>query len=72
MAAFLQTYGIWIALAGVMLLMHRFGFGCCGSHGHGADQQQKEDPKPPESKAIAGGKPEPTAATPPARGGGCH
>ncbi len=37
MIEFLQTYGLWIALAGVFIVMHRFGMGCCGGgHQHGA------------------------------------
>lgn len=35
MIEFLQTYGLWIALAGVFFTMHRFGMGCCGGQKHG-------------------------------------
>ncbi len=34
MEAFLQTYGLWIVLAGVFLAMHWFGRGCGGGHAH--------------------------------------
>ena len=34
MIEFLQTYGLWIALAVVFFAMHRFGMGCCGGHAH--------------------------------------
>jgi hypothetical protein len=34
MIEFLQTYGLWIALAGVFIIMHRFGMGCCGGGHH--------------------------------------
>ena len=34
MIEFLQTYGLWIALAGVFFIMHRFGMGCCGGGHH--------------------------------------
>ncbi len=44
MIEFLQTYGLWIALAGVFIVMHRFGMGCCGGgHQHGA---------PPRNNAL--------------------
>lgn len=33
MIEFVQTYGLWIALAGVFVAMHLFGRGCCGG-GH--------------------------------------
>ncbi len=33
MIEFVQTYGLWIALAGVFVAMHWFGRGCCGG-GH--------------------------------------
>ncbi len=33
MVEFLQSYGLWIALAGVFVAMHWFGRGCCGG-GH--------------------------------------
>ncbi len=46
MIEFLQTYGLWIALAGVFIIMHRFGMGCCGGgHQHGP---------PPREKALPG------------------
>lgn len=52
MEAFLQTYGLWILLAGVFLAMHWFGMGCGGGHGHG---QHREDAagKPGEEKQAA-------------------
>ena len=33
MLDFIQSYGLWIALAGVFVAMHWFGMGCCGG-GH--------------------------------------
>jgi hypothetical protein len=30
MVVFVQTYGLWIALAFVFITMHWFGRGCCG------------------------------------------
>jgi hypothetical protein len=34
MIEFLQSYGLWIALAGVFVGMHWFGMGCCGGRRH--------------------------------------
>ncbi len=46
MIEFLQTYGLWIALAGVFIVMHRFGMGCCGGgHQHGAPPEDKTRPR---------------------------
>jgi hypothetical protein len=52
MEAFLQTYGLWILLAGVFLAMHWFGMGCGGGHAH---RRPREDTasKPNEEKHIA-------------------
>ena len=30
MIAFLESYGLWLALGGVFVAMHWFGAGCCG------------------------------------------
>ena len=54
MIEFLQNYGLWIALAGVFVAMHRFGMGCCG-RGH-----YREPPSDPAK--IPGG--DPKAGTP--------
>jgi hypothetical protein len=54
MIEFLHTYGLWIALAGVFFVMHRFGTGCCsGGQHHTArpsgrpfpDEAHKQDEK---------------------------
>jgi hypothetical protein len=31
MIEFVQSYGLWIALAGIFVAMHWFGKGCCGA-----------------------------------------
>ena len=36
MAEFLGSYGLWIALAAVMIGMHWFGMGGCGGRRHGS------------------------------------
>jgi hypothetical protein len=42
MIEFLQNYGLWIALGGVFVVMHRFGMGCCGGgHRHILTKQDK-------------------------------
>ncbi|MBT5946314.1 MAG: hypothetical protein HOG94_01460 [Nitrospinaceae bacterium] len=36
----------WTSLlifGGLMFVMHRFGLGCCGGHGHGGHDDHKED-----------------------------
>jgi hypothetical protein len=30
MTEFLSSYGLWILLAAIFVVMHRFGMGCCG------------------------------------------
>lgn len=49
MIEFLQNYGLWIALAGVFVAMHRFGVGC-GGGGHHQE-------RPPETAQIPGNEP---------------
>ncbi len=66
MVEFAQTYGLWIALAGVFIAMHWFGMGCCG----GGNRE-----KPGQSdKGVAGGRPgsESASGTPPKSKGSCH
>ena len=46
MAEFLQSYGIWIFLGFLFLLMlrgHRHGMGCCGSHQHEPETVKEEE-----------------------------
>ena len=52
MGAFLQDYGLWIALGGVFVAMQWFGMGCCGGHrnrgehdraGHTSDEATKTE-----------------------------
>jgi hypothetical protein len=62
MIEFLQTYGLWIALAGVFFAMHRFGMECCGGHKNrlarhaegSADRRLKNDTQS-DGAAKAGG-----------------
>ena len=45
MIEFLQNYGLWIALAAVFFIMHRFGMGCCGGgHHQNLANRGKEQP----------------------------
>ncbi|OGL59955.1 MAG: hypothetical protein A3J27_00360 [Candidatus Tectomicrobia bacterium RIFCSPLOWO2_12_FULL_69_37] len=54
---------VWIlAFAGLMLVMHRFGVGCCGGHGHGdrkdhegRGEKPKADDKGRQAAAQGGG-----------------
>jgi hypothetical protein len=40
MMEFLGSYGLWLALAAIMIGMHWFGMGCCGGgRRHSADRQ---------------------------------
>ena len=42
MGEFLESYGLWVALAAVFLAMHWFGKGCCGgAHRHGLAADSK-------------------------------
>jgi hypothetical protein len=52
MEAFLQSYGLWILLAGVFVAMHWFGMGCCGGQ---RDRPPREDAtgKPGDEKPAA-------------------
>ena len=45
MEAFLQSYGLWILLAGVFFAMHWFGMGC-GGHRHAGPRE--DGPTPPD------------------------
>jgi hypothetical protein len=76
MLEFLQNYGFWIALLGVILLMHRLGMGCCGGHahgwGHGSGTTRTKEREPAQPEDQTGQTPtELTAASTPRRGG-CH
>ena len=50
---------LWIlGLAGLMLVMHRFGMGCCGGHAHGGgkgegDHGGKPEEAPDKAKRTA-------------------
>lgn len=50
MDAFLQSYGLWILLAGVFLAMHWFGMGCGGGHGRPREDAAR---KPGDEKPAA-------------------
>ncbi len=69
MVEFIQNYGIWIALIGGMVLMHRLGIGCCGGHRHDQDHAHKDAPKrtptPTETKVVSERHQETAAAGPP-------
>jgi hypothetical protein len=53
MMEFLSSYGLWIALGGVMIGMHWFGMGCCGGgHRRGADRR----PTPVADESVKNGK----------------
>ena len=56
MGDFLQNYGIWIAVIGGMLLMHRLGIGCCGGHrpGHGNERDAAPGSKEAEETTREG------------------
>lgn len=62
MEAFLQSYGLWILLAGVFLAMHWFGMRCGGGHRHGGPREDKRDPPDAATKRPA----------PSGHSGGCH
>ena len=66
MLEFVQSYGLWIALAGVFVAMHWFGMGCCGGRQRQGRGQRTED--------IAAGAPgsEKAPESMPRSGGGCH
>ncbi len=66
MIEFVQSYGLWIALAGVFVAMHWFGMGCCGG-------QRREKSTQPSEK-VAGRTPgsEKASEAGPKASGGCH
>ncbi len=67
MIEFLQTYGLWIALAGIFIIMNRFGMGCCGGgHQHEAPPRNNALPEGPQKDGKLSG----SSAQKPA--GGCH
>ncbi len=67
MIEFFQTYGLWIALAGIFIIMNRFGMGCCGGgHQHGAPPPDKTLPDGTQK----GGKLSESSA--PKSAGSCH
>jgi hypothetical protein len=62
MIEFLQSYGLWIALAGVFFAMHRFGMGCCGGqkgrlmrHAQGAADGDLKNETPSNGVAKSSG-----------------
>lgn len=52
MEAFLQTYGLWMLLAGVFLAMHWFGMGFGGGHGHGRSGEDTAGKQGEEKQAA--------------------
>ena len=55
MIEFAQSYGLWIALAGVFVAMHWIGKGCCGGgHRHGPVRrpQSASDGRPKTGKTT--------------------
>jgi hypothetical protein len=66
MGAFLQDYGLWIALGGVFVAMQWFGMGCCGGH-----RNRREDGRVGHSSDEAG-KADGTAGAVPKSTGRCH
>ena len=66
MGAFLQDYGLWIALGGVFIAMQWFGMGCCGGHRH-----RRDDDRPGPS-AEGPAKPQGTAGPASKTNGSCH
>ncbi len=66
MIEFLQSYGLWIALAGVFVAMHWFGKGYCGGghqHGDSRDTERQTPPGLTNSKPMESGT---------KTAGGCH
>jgi hypothetical protein len=63
MDTFLQSYGLWILLAGVFLAMHWFGMGC-GGHRHG------RPPPSEDTRTRSDGATERPAHS--GHSGGCH
>jgi hypothetical protein len=43
MIEFVQSYGLWIALAGIFVAMHWFGKGCCGGAHRQTPKQAGQD-----------------------------
>jgi hypothetical protein len=44
MIEFFQSYGLWIVLGAVFLLMNLFGMGCCGGrHRHESSKRSQVD-----------------------------
>lgn len=57
MGGFLQSYGLWILLAAVLLAMHWFGTGWAGGLGPGrrpGDEPARPGPKAGKEAAPAG------------------
>ena len=51
MGQFLNQYGFYLFLFGMMFFMHRRGGGCCGGHKKGQqDQQETKQPISYEQK----------------------
>lgn len=66
MVAFLQEYGLWIALAGVFVAMQWFGMGCCGGHRHRREDGRADHgtDEAAKTEGATGAAPKPT--------GRCH
>ena len=55
MIEFAQTYGLWIALAGVFVAMHWFGMGCCGGRqrqGQGTEGGSDQGPRDDKAREV--------------------
>lgn len=68
MVAFIQSYGLWIALAFVFAAMHWFGRGCCGG-GHHRDESERQAARGDPGKSVPTAK---ALTRPPRPGGSCH
>lgn len=66
MIEFVQSYGLWIALAGVFVGMHWFGMGCCGG------RRREKSTQPGEKVAGRGSGSEKASEAGPKASGSCH
>ncbi len=66
MLEFVQSYGLWIALAGVFVAMHWFGMGCCGGR-----QGRRKGQSDGDATAGTPGSGKASQSAP-RSGGGCH
>jgi hypothetical protein len=66
MFEFLQSYGLWSALAGVFVGMHWFGMGCCGGRRHNTEDGLTS------TASDGAAKTQGTTGAPPKAKGSCH